>query len=59
MLLVQQTAFAEQALPEPTPTTVIGEQPRPMRPVMSPRTMPSRPNRMFDDSELACKRSAE
>jgi len=42
-LSVQQTACAEQ-VPEPTPTTVRGEQVIPTRPVKSPTTIPRRPS---------------
>ena len=46
LLLVQQTALAEHALPVPTPMTVTGEQSSPMSPVISPRTIPRRPRRI-------------
>ena len=52
LLLVQQTALDEHELPLRTPTTLIGEQLRPMRPVISPRTTPRRPRRNEPDEEL-------
>ena len=54
LLLVQQTAFDEQELPERTPTTLIGEHCRPMRPVRSPRTMPRRPESKLVVEEVDC-----
>ena len=53
-LLVQQTGLAVHALPEPTPTTLMGEQPTPSSPVRSPRTMPKRPARAFASFEVDC-----
>ena len=44
-MLLQQTGLEVQALPLPTPMTVIGEQFKPTSPVMGPRTIPRRPRR--------------
>ena len=54
-LLTDQTWETYQALPEPTPTTLMGEQVRPMRPVRSPSTMPRRPARRFPSAEVLCR----
>lgn len=53
LLFVQHTVLEEQALPVPTPMTVIGEQSRPIKPVMGPRTIPSKPRRRLAPAELA------
>lgn len=54
LLFSQQTGLALQAEPLPTPTTSMGEQDRPTRPVRSLRTTPSRPKIALAESELAC-----
>lgn len=51
-LFEQQTGDALHALPLPTPTTLIGEQPRPRRASTGPRTMPSKPARRFAWDEV-------
>lgn len=43
LLFSQQTTLEEQALPEPTPMTVIGEQLRPRRRSTPSRMIPSKP----------------
>ena len=53
MPLEQLTDVPEQALPEPTPTTVMGLQSRPSVTVRSSRTTPMRPKRPAAAVELA------
>ena len=59
LLFWQQTTFEEQALPEPTPTTEIGEQPRPSKPSTPSRTMPSRPRMAPKPASLAYGRMCQ
>ena len=52
LLFSQQTGLALHALPLPTPMTLMGEQPRPSRPVTLPKTMPKRPASRFASAEV-------
>ena len=54
LLLSQHTALALHALPVPTPITLIGEQSRPTRAVISWMTMPKRPRMAATPASLAC-----
>ena len=53
LLLSQHTALALHALPVPTPMTLIGEQSRPTRALISWSTMPKRPRMAATPASLA------
>ena len=54
LLLSQHTAFAEHALPVPTPMTLMGEQLRPSSTLIPSRTMPARPRIADPSAEVDC-----